>query len=420
MYDDHSPEQQQAGDPASGLVPGTQAGPAYPPPTGQPVGAPPPAFGPTPPPRRGGRRAAGLLVAALLVGGASGVGGAALWTSQQDSDSSGAEVQTSQVVDTGKDVASDGSVQQAAEKVMPSVVQIEVVGSSGSGSGSGIVLSSDGEILTNAHVVSLAGEGGKIMVAFNDGSRARASVVGADRLTDLAVIEAEGVSGLQPATLGKSANLAVGQGVVAVGSPYGLDATVTSGIVSALGRPVEVARDQAGNATAYAAIQTDAAINPGNSGGPLIDMEGNVVGINSSIQTSNSGDGLGQTAQGGSIGLGFAIPIDAAMPIVEQIRDGQTPTHARLGISVTDVRTDDTGATGAQIHEAGNDSAAAEAGLEAGDVITRVDDHAVTGSDALIATIRSYRPGDEIKVTYVRDGDEHTTTLTLGSDADSA
>lgn len=392
--------------------------PTYLPPTGQPVG-PPPAFGPpqSPPTPRGPRRAAGLLVAALLVGGASGMGGAALWTSQHDEASS--TVQTADVVDTGVSEAADGSVQKAAAKVMPSVVQIDVRGSSASGSGSGIVLSSDGEILTNAHVTDL-GESAQMTVAFSDGSRATASLVGSDPLTDLAVIKAEGVSGLTPATLGKSSNLAVGQGVVAVGSPYGLDATVTSGIVSALNRPVEVARDQSGNATAYAAIQTDAAINPGNSGGPLIDMFGHVVGINSSIRTAGTAGPFGQTAESGSIGLGFAIPIDAAMPIVEQIRAGETPTHARLGISVADVRTDDTGASGAQIQEAGEDSAAGRAGLREGDVITKVDDHAVTSSEALIATIRSYRPGDEVEVTYVRDGETKTTMLTLDSDADRA
>ncbi|WP_235738474.1 S1C family serine protease [Nocardioides alcanivorans] len=399
---------------------GASQGPAYPPPTGSPVGPAPSAFGPVP--DRGRRKGGvvGLLVAALLVGGASGVGGAALWTSQQEDSQASSNVQTARVVDTGTTVATEGSVQDAATKVMPSVVQIEVSGQGGSGSGSGIVLSSDGEILTNAHVTEIAAGGGQLVVAFSDGSRARATLVGSDSLTDLAVIKAEGVSDLTPATLGKSANLAVGQGVVAVGSPYGLDATVTSGIVSALNRPVEVARDQSGNTTAYPAIQTDAAINPGNSGGPLIDMSGNVVGINSSIRTSGTTDAYGQTAESGSIGLGFAIPIDAAMPIVEQIRNGEEPTHARLGISVSDVRTDDTGATGAQIQESTEGSAADKAGLQRGDVITRIDDHAVTGSDALIANIRAYRPGDQVEITYVRGGKESTTTLTLGSDATGA
>ncbi|CAM3427670.1 Putative serine protease PepD [Nocardioides dubius] len=341
--------------------------------------------------------------------------GAAAWTAGNDSTSSGS-VQHSSVVDTGVTKATDGSVQSVADKVLPSVVQIEVTGQQGSGSGSGIILSSDGQILTNDHVVELAGQGGTVTVAFSDGTRARATVVGTDPLTDLAVIKAENVSGLTPANLGKSSNIAVGQDVVAIGSPYGLDATVTSGIVSALNRPVEVAQDQQGNATAYAAIQTDAAINPGNSGGPLVDMNGNVIGINASIQTSSSG-GYDQTSQGGSIGLGFAIPIDAALPIVEQIQNGETPTHARLGITVADVRTDDTGATGAQIQEATSGNAAEAAGLKAGDVITKIDDHQVTGSEALIATVRGYRPGDKVEITYIRNGNAKTTTLTLGSDA---
>ncbi|WP_415630043.1 S1C family serine protease, partial [Nocardioides dubius] len=367
------------------------------------------------PQRRSRAGAVGLLVGALLLGGGAGVAGAAAWTAGNDSTSSGS-VQHSSVVDTGVTKATDGSVQSVADKVLPSVVQIEVTGQQGSGSGSGIILSSDGQILTNDHVVELAGQGGTVTVAFSDGTRARATVVGTDPLTDLAVIKAENVSGLTPANLGKSSNIAVGQDVVAIGSPYGLDATVTSGIVSALNRPVEVAQDQQGNATAYAAIQTDAAINPGNSGGPLVDMNGNVIGINASIQTSSSG-GYDQTSQGGSIGLGFAIPIDAALPIVEQIQNGETPTHARLGITVADVRTDDTGATGAQIQEATSGNAAEAAGLKAGDVITKIDDHQVTGSEALIATVRGYRPGDKVEITYIRNGNAKTTTLTLGSDA---
>ena len=157
-------------------------------------------------------------------------------------------------------------------------------------------------------------------------------MLGTDPLTDTAVIKAEDVSGLTPATIGQSANLAVGQGVVAIGSPFGLDATVTSGIVSALARPVNVGADGEGNTTTYPAIQTDAAINPGNSGGPLVDMTGSVIGINSSIRTASGA----VQQEAGSIGLGFAIPIDEVMPIVDQMIAGETPTHARLGIQVTD------------------------------------------------------------------------------------
>ncbi len=388
----------------------------WPPPAGQPYGAPPPTAPVPLAPARRRSGVVGLLVAAVLVGGGAGLGGAALWDAGQDEqDASSDTVLNSTVADTVAVDAAEGSVQAVAEKVLPSVVQIEVVGAQGSGSGSGVVLSSDGQILTNEHVVSLLEGGGQMSVSFSDGTRATATVVGTDPLTDLAVIRADGVSDLTPASLGKSGNLAVGQDVVAIGSPYGLDATVTSGIVSALNRPVEVAQDEAGNATAYAAIQTDAAINPGNSGGPLVDMAGNVVGINASIRTTGQ-DGFGQTS-GGSIGLGFAIPIDAALPVVEQIQAGETPTHARLGITVSDVRTDDTGATGAQIQEAARGTAAADAGLKSGDVITGVDSIQITGSESLIATVRGFRPGDQVKITYVRDGDTRTTDLTLGSDA---
>ncbi|MGZ5404448.1 MAG: S1C family serine protease, partial [Nocardioides sp.] len=293
---------------------------------------------PPPPPRQRGRGlfVASVLTGALVVGGAAGVGGAAAWDRYQDetTPTSPAAQQTSQVVDTGDAPAVDGSVESVAEAVLPSVVKIDVLTDQGSGSGSGIILSSDGQILTNNHVVAGAAEGGRITVSFADGSHADATVLGTDPLTDTAVIQAEGVSGLTPATMGASENVDVGQQVVAIGSPFGLDATVTSGIVSALDRPVNVGTDAAGNATVYPAIQTDAAINPGNSGGPLVDMEGHVVAINSSIRSTGSSE-----TQAGSIGLGFAIPIDDVLEIVDQLASGETPTHARLGIGVEDAIT---------------------------------------------------------------------------------
>jgi putative serine protease PepD len=308
-------------------------------------------------------------------------------------------------------------VEQVAAKVLPSVVKIDVEGAQGAGSGSGIILSSDGEILTNNHVVELAGQGGSISVDFNDGTRAPAEVIGTDPLTDTAVIKARDVSGLTPATIGKSGDLHVGQGVVAIGSPFGLDSTVTSGIVSALDRPVDVGSDGQGNTTTYPAIQTDAAINPGNSGGPLVDLAGNVVGINASIRTANSVGG-----EAGSIGLGFAIPMDEVIPIVDQMRNGETPTHARLGISVSPVATRPGAEVteGAEIQEVNAGSTADAAGLTKGDVITKVDDHIITDADSLVATIRSYRPGDKVTVTYEHAGDTKTVTLELDSDADTS
>jgi putative serine protease PepD len=380
---------------------------------------------PAVPPRRGRRGfAAAVVTASLLVGGAAGVGGAAAYSALTDdggtSSSTSTTTASSSVATSPDQPAPTGSVEEVAGKVLPSVVKLDVSGAQGAGSGSGIILSADGKILTNEHVAALAGDGGEITVSFTDGSKTGATVLGSDPLTDTALLQAQDVDGLTPITIGQSGNLDVGEAVVAIGSPFGLDSTVTSGIVSALNRPVDVGSDGQGNSTVYPAIQTDAAINPGNSGGPLVDMSGHLVGINSSIRTTGSAMG----AESGSIGLGFAIPIDEVLPIIEQMKDGQTPTHARLGITVGDVAppAEASGAEvleGAQIQEITDRSAAATAGLESGDVITKVDDTPVTGSDSLVATIRSYRPGDKVTVTYVRGGDEKTATLSLDSDADA-
>lgn len=372
-----------------------------------------PAPQPTAPPRR--RRtglAAAVVATSLLVGGGAGIGGAAWWDATQgDSTSPPATTPVStSTVSQSQAPAADGSVESVAQAVLPSVVKIDVTGQQGSGSGSGIILTADGTILTNNHVVELAADGGSIKVSFDDGTSAEAEILGTDPLTDTAVIQATDVSGLTPATIGKSANLGVGEGVVAIGSPYGLDATVTSGIVSALDRPVNVGSDDQGNSTTYPAIQTDAAINPGNSGGPLVDMTGAVVGINSSIRTAASQSPYGQS-EAGSIGLGFAIPIDEVMPIVDQMAAGETPTHARLGIRVGDDE------SGARITEVTEGSTAAEAGIEPGDVITSIDDRRITGADSLVATIRSYRPGDQVEVTWTRDGESQSASVTLDSDA---
>jgi putative serine protease PepD len=390
-------------------------------PYGQPYGAPlgPPPAPPSPPRKQPGRGrfTAGILAAALVVGGGAGIGGAAAYDALNGDDSSSgtgagtSTIKTASTADAPADPAVDGSVEAVADKVLPSVVQINVSGAQGSGSGSGIILTEDGQILTNNHVVEIAAGGGTLSVSFNDGTTAEATVLGADSLTDTAVIQAQDVSGLTPATIGSSGDLRIGQGVVAVGSPFGLESTVTSGIVSALNRPVQVASDEAGNSTTYPAIQTDAAINPGNSGGPLVDLSGNVVGINSSIRTASTGSD-------GSIGLGFSIPIDEVLPIVEQMAKGEEPTHAKLGISVSDVQAaqGETAQQGAQIGDITAGSTAEQAGLESGDVVTKVDDTRITGADSLVATIRSYRPGDSVTLTWIRNGEEQTAEMTLDSD----
>ncbi|MFB9313652.1 S1C family serine protease [Nocardioides plantarum] len=376
------------------------------------------------PPRRGRKGfAAAVVAAALVVGGGAGLGGAAAYDAMNGDDSSATSssstVSASPVVARGdNDPASGSGVEAVASAVLPSVVKLDVSSGQEAGSGSGIILSSDGLILTNNHVAEVAGDNGSITASFADGSHAKATIVGLDPLTDTALVKAQGVSGLTPATIGDSDAVKVGEEVVAIGSPFGLDATVTSGIVSALNRPVGVGSDSQGNATVYPAIQTDAAINPGNSGGPLVDSDGHVIGINSSIQSTSSG-GSGES---GSIGLGFAIPIDEVLPVIDQMKNGDKPTHARIGVSVQDVAA--TGGAqvvdGAKISEVGADSAAGQAGLQDGDVITKVDDHLITGSDSLVATVRSYRPDDKVTITYERNGQEKTVQLTLDSDADPA
>jgi putative serine protease PepD len=388
----------------------------------------------TAPARRSGAFTAAVLAGALLIGGSAGVGGAAWYDAWKGDSAQATTTSTSTSADTAADIPAapaGGNIEQVAAAVLPSVVKINVTGQTESGSGSGIVLSKDGDILTNNHVVAVAGKSGTITVNFNDGSTARAHIVGTDPVTDIAVIKADGVNGLTPARIGSSGNLRVGQSVIAVGSPYGLNATVTSGIVSALNRPVSVSTaeqqpqdpfnldpfgqsqpQQQSQDTTYPAIQTDAAINPGNSGGPLVDLAGRVVGINSSIRTSSSSI----SGQGGSIGLGFAIPIDEVMPIVQQLLHHEAPTHARLGVTVSDTRGGSL-QQGALIRDVDPTAAGKAAGLQRGDVITKVDNEIVADSEALVATIRGHRPGDRVTLTYVRDGQAHTTTATLGSDA---
>ena len=401
---------------------------AYPPPY-------PPAYpvvpqAPAAPPRRDGRVVAAALLAGTLAGGAAGFGGAALVSDNGSGATSSQDAL--HVVDTssgsgGSAAVASGVVssttEAAAAKALPSVVEIYGSGGSqsGSGSGSGIILTSSGQILTNNHVAELGANGGKLAISFNDGTSAAATIVGRDPLTDLAVIQAEGVSDLQPATLGNSDTLAVGEQVIAVGSPFGLDSTVTTGVVSALNRPVTTQGEAANDpATIFPAIQTDAAINPGNSGGPLIDDQGSVVGIDSAIRTDTSSLG----GQGGSIGLGFAIPINDAVPIVDQLRHHATPTHARIGVSVADAHDRVGLPDGALVEKVDTGTAGDTAGLVKGDVISKVDDVLIPNADSLVATVRSYRPGDTVTLTVSTStasgqssGAAHTVDVTLGSDA---
>jgi putative serine protease PepD len=310
-----------------------------------------------------------------------------------------------------------GSVEQVAAKVVPSVVKLETNVGRASEEGSGVILSSDGLIMTNNHVIA-AGPGGpggaQTKVTFADGRTTAFTVVGTDPSSDIAVVRAQGASGLTPITLGSSANLRVGQDVVAVGSPLGLEGTVTSGIISALNRPVAAGGDAQNQNTVLDAIQTDAAINPGNSGGALVNRNGELVGVNSAIATlgADSGGPSGPGGpQSGSIGLGFAIPVDQAKRIADELIRSGTASHASLGVQVGNDATTD----GAKIVEVTVGGAAAAAGLPSGVVVTKVDDRAIGTADALVAAVRSKAPGDKVTLTYVDPaGKPQTVQVTLG------
>jgi putative serine protease PepD len=295
-----------------------------------------------------------------------------------------------------------------------------VTASDGSGDeGTGIIISSDGQILTNNHVISAAATGGSgttMTVTFDNGKITPASILGRDTSSDLAVIKASGVSGLTKAELGDSSTLAVGQPVVAIGAPLGLANTVTTGIISALNRPVNPSSDtssQSSSQSVLDAIQTDAAINPGNSGGPLVDMSGKVIGINSAIATASSG-GLSGSGSSGSIGLGFAIPINQAEWVAKELVASGTATHSLLGVSVSDPTATATQA-GAVVNTVTSGGPADKAGIQKGDVITKVDDQQVGGADSLVAAIRSYQPGSKVTITYQRNGQLTSTQVTLTS-----
>ncbi|GAA1897375.1 trypsin-like peptidase domain-containing protein [Williamsia serinedens] len=359
-------------------------------------------------PRRGGSRAglvAGVIVLTALAGGIGGVVGAGLEDSSTRSLSSplGGDRDTSQPVQ-----GAQGSVQEVAAKVLPSVVSIDVRVGNREGEGSGVVLSQDGFILTNNHVVTAeSGRSGQLTVSYNDGSTSGASVVGADPISDIAVIKAD-KTGLTPITVGTSANLAVGQNVIAVGSPLGLAGTVTTGIISSLNRPVSTQGENDSTASVIDAIQTDAAINPGNSGGALVNGNGALIGINTAIASLSDSS----SQQGGSIGLGFAIPIDQAMRIAQELQRTGRATQAGLGVSVQSSG-ENAATPGALISAVQAGGAASKAGIPTGALITKVNDRVISSGDALVAAIRSHAPGDTVSITYTANGSSRTVQVTL-------
>ncbi|MFF3938733.1 S1C family serine protease [Streptomyces phaeofaciens] len=363
---------------------------------------------------RGGLVAA-LLIAALVAGG---LGGGIGYTLAKNDDTGSTTVSSST---SGGTVKRDpGTIAGVAAKALPSTVTIEAESSNGEGgTGTGFVFDTQGHIVTNNHVVADAVDGGKVTATFPDGKKYDAEVVGHAQGYDVAVIKLKNApSNLKPLTLGDSDEVAVGDSTIAIGAPFGLSNTVTTGIISAKNRPV-ASSDGSGSSSSYmSALQTDASINPGNSGGPLLDAQGNVIGINSAIQSTGSG-GLGGATQSGSIGLGFAIPINQAKYVAQELIKTGEAVYAKIGASVSldestgGAKITDQGAGGADAVESGGP--AAKAGLKPGDVITKLDDTVIDSGPTLIGEIWTHQPGDKVTITYERDGKTHTVDLTLGS-----
>ncbi|SPM30936.1 S1C family serine protease [Mycobacterium terramassiliense] len=392
---------------------------------------PPMPPGPAPQKRsRAGLLTAGALAIAVVSAGIGGAAATAVELGTHSATSNGRGIIPGAAPSVPAANMPPGSVEQVAAKVVPSVVMLETDLGRQSEEGSGIVLSTDGLILTNNHVIAAAaakpggpggpgpagpgGPGGpagpapKTTVTFSDGRTAPFTVVGADPTSDIAVIRVQGVSGLNPITLGSSSDLRVGQPVVAIGSPLGLSGTVTTGIISAMNRPVSTTGESGNQNTVLDAIQTDAAINPGNSGGALVNMSGQLVGVNSAIATLGADS---PDAQSGSIGLGFAIPVDQAKRIADELIATGKATHASLGVQVTS----DKGTPGAKVVDVVPNGAAASAGVPKGVVVTKVDDRPINSADALVAAVRSKAPGDKVSLTFQDPGGgSRTVQVTLG------
>lgn len=401
-----------------------------------PWGAPPapplppaePTSQPQPRPRR--RPGWGALVLASLGAAvlASGATAGTVTLLDRDATPAAVEQQAAPPVASSADGVDWTAV---ADAVSPSVVSIRVASQAGEGQGSGVVLDDQGHVLTNNHVATGAGEGAQIQVVLSDGRVFDdVRVVGLDPATDLAVLQiVDPPSDLVPATLGDSDSVVAGQPVMAVGNPLGLSDSVTTGIVSAVNRPVSTAASASPQQDPFSggrsaaepvvtnAIQTDAAVNPGNSGGALVDASGAVIGIPSSIASTATGTG----GQAGSIGLGFAIPVNEAKRIADELVADGTADHAWLGVRLQDGAgtADGTTRQGAEVVDVTAGTPAADAGLQAGDVIVAVDDENVSGSESLTAQVRERAPGDEVTLHVVRGSELVQVQAVLGTRADS-
>ncbi|MGW4569038.1 S1C family serine protease, partial [Streptomyces sp. NPDC004561] len=373
---------------------------------------------PAPKPRNGrGGLVAAVLVAALVAGG---LGGGIGYTLAKDNDNGGSTTVSASDNSASQVKRAPGTIANVASRALPSTVTIEAEGSNGEGgTGTGFVFDTQGHIVTNNHVVADALSGGKLTATFPNGRKYDAEVVGHAQGYDVAVVKLKNPpSDLKPLALGDSDRVAVGDETIAIGAPFGLSNTVTTGIISAKNRPVASSDGSSSSKASYmSALQTDASINPGNSGGPLLDAAGAVIGINSAIQSTNSGSFGG--GQSGSVGLGFAIPINQAKYVAQQLIKTGKPVYAKIGASVSledstnGAKITDQGAGGSSAVESGGP--ADKAGLKPGDVITKLDDSVVDSGPTLIGEIWTHKPGDKVTITYTRGGQEHTADLTLGS-----
>lgn len=359
--------------------------------------------------RRQGGAKVGVVTAAALVLLGGGLGGAVGGALASNGDS-GVVNSLKEEPQSANHASPEGSIEAVADKVLPSVVSIFVEGGSSSGQGSGSVLSSDGLILTNYHVIEAADKDKEALMAvrLNDGTVHPADLVAGDPSSDIAVIKIRDVNGLTPIQLGNSDDLKVGQQVVAIGSPLGLTSTVTSGIVSAKNRPVRAGGADGSTQSIIDAIQTDAAINPGNSGGPLVDLAGNLVGINSVISTTSE--------KSGSIGLGFAIPINQGRRIADELVEKGKATRSVINAQIESRPT----VLGAKIVKVNKGGAAERAGLESGDIVIKIGDRSISDGDGLIAAIRSHQVGETVTLTVVdeKGGNEREVDVTIEAASD--
>ncbi|MGW1812551.1 trypsin-like peptidase domain-containing protein [Streptomyces sp. NPDC002125] len=380
----------------------------------QPLSHPGPVQGAENRPRRRGSVLVGAALLALVAGGIGGGIGAYV---ERNGGLTSVELPQAGPDNGGR---APDSVAGIASSALPSVVTLHVSGSTESGTGTGFVLDDKGHILTNNHVVAPAGSSGDITVTFSGGESASAEIVGKDSGYDLAVVKVTGVSGLKPLPLGNSDNVQVGDPVVAIGAPFDLSNTVTSGIISAKQRPITAGGEKGdGTDVSYVdALQTDAPINPGNSGGPLVDSKARVIGINSAIRAADSASGL-DGGQSGSIGLGFAIPINQGKRVAEELINTGKATHPVIGVTLDMEFTGDGAKVGGKAADGGSavteGGPAAKAGIRSGDVITAVEGQRVHSGEELIVKIRAHRPGDQLDLRLTRGGEDLSMTLTLGS-----